>query len=112
MRLDVFLYEQGYVTSRTEAKNFIAGGAVTVDGKVINKPSFDVSSDGADIKVDKSSKKYASRAGFKLEAALDSFKIDVCIPFPTQVPTRRVQMGNFSLLHIDLSLFLHTIFDS
>ena len=77
MRLDVFLYEQGYVTSRTEAKNFIAGGAVTVDGKVINKPSFDVSSDGADIKVDKSSKKYASRAGFKLEAALDSFKIDV-----------------------------------
>ena len=77
MRLDIFLHEQGYVTSRTEAKNFIVGGAVTVDGKVITKPSFDLISDNVEIKVDKSSKKYASRAGFKLEAALDAFEVDV-----------------------------------
>ena len=77
MRLDVFLYEQGYVASRTEAKNFISGGAVTVDGKVITKPSFGLASADVDVTVDKSSKKYASRAGLKLEAALDAFEIEV-----------------------------------
>ena len=76
MRLDVFLYEQGYVNSRTEAKNFISGGSVTVDGRVVTKPSLDVGCD-AKILIDKSSKKYASRAGLKLEAALDAFKIGV-----------------------------------
>ena len=35
MRLDVYLYEQGFVSSRTEAKNFISGGNVTVDGNQI-----------------------------------------------------------------------------
>ena len=77
MRLDIYLYEQGFVSSRTEAKNFISGGNVTVDGKVVTKPSYDITSNEVDIAVDKSSKKYASRAGFKLEAALDEFKIDV-----------------------------------
>ena len=53
---------------------FILAGAVTVDGKVIKKPSLDVNGD-EDISVDKSGKRFVSRGGLKLEAALDYFKI-------------------------------------
>lgn len=75
MRLDLFLTEGGYVDSRTDAKNFILEGHVEVNGRVITKPAYDVSGDET-ISVDKSSKKYASRGGFKLEGALDAFKVD------------------------------------
>ena len=74
MRLDVYLCEQALVSSRTEAKKFIQSGAVTVDGAVITKPAFDIA-ENAIVSVDKSSKKYVSRGGLKLEAALDSFKL-------------------------------------
>ncbi len=76
MRLDVYLAEQSLVDSRTDAKNFILDGAVSVNGIVIKKPSFEVDG-GEDITVDKSGKKFVSRGGFKLESALDSFNIDV-----------------------------------
>ena len=74
MRLDVFLCDQGYASSRTEAKGYIVAGAVIVSGRVITKPSFDVT-EGAEITVDRSSKKYVSRGGLKLEGALDGFGI-------------------------------------
>lgn len=76
MRLDAFLAERSLVDSRTDAKNFILSGAVSVNGRVISKPSFDVNGD-EEISVDKSGKKYVSRGGLKLEAALDGFDIDV-----------------------------------
>ena len=76
MRLDTYLSDNLFVDSRTDAKKFILSGAVSVNGKIIKKPSFDV--DGSeDISVDKSGKRYVSRGGIKLEGALDSFKIDV-----------------------------------
>lgn len=75
MRLDVYLCEKGLVSSRTEAKKFITAGAVTISGTIVSKPSFDVQ-ENADVCVDKSSKKYVSRGGFKLEAALDAFKLN------------------------------------
>jgi 23S rRNA (cytidine1920-2'-O)/16S rRNA (cytidine1409-2'-O)-methyltransferase len=75
MRLDVFLAESGLADSRTDAKNFILQGAVKVGGIVINKPSFNVLGD-ENISLDKSSKKYASRGGLKLEGALDHFGLD------------------------------------
>ena len=75
MRLDSFLADSGACDSRTDAKNFILAGAVQVDGKVVKKPSFEVF--GAEnICVDKSSKKYVSRGGLKLEGALRAFNID------------------------------------
>ncbi len=77
MRLDLYLVEKGLVSSRTEAKVFITASAVKVNGKVIIKPAFDVPDDEADITVDKSSKKYVSRGGLKLEAALEAFKLNV-----------------------------------
>ena len=76
MRLDVYLAERGMVTSRTEAKGFITDSAVKVNGRIITKPSFDVSEDAV-VEVDKSSKKYVGRGGMKLEAAIDAFGISV-----------------------------------
>ena len=76
MRLDVFLFNKGLADSRTEAKNFICSGAVTVFGKVVCKPSFEVS-ELDDVQIDKSQKKYVSRGGLKLEEALIKFSVDV-----------------------------------
>ena len=76
MRLDLYLADNALVDSRTDAKNFILAGAVSVDGKVIKKPAFDVSGN-EDISVDKTGKRFVSRGGLKLEGALDSFGIDV-----------------------------------
>ena len=75
MRLDVYLSDNGLVTSRTEAKGFITSGEVTVNGKIITKPSFDVCDDDK-ISVNSESKKYVSRGGLKLEEALKRFEID------------------------------------
>ncbi len=76
MRLDVFLAERGLADSRTEAKKFIASGSVSVNGKEITKPSYDVN-ETDDIKIDRSSKKYVGRGGLKLEAAIKAFDISV-----------------------------------
>ena len=75
MRLDVYLSDALLVDSRTDAKNFILAGAVSVNGKVVKKPAYDVNGD-EEILVDKSGKRYVSRGGLKLEAALDAFTID------------------------------------
>lgn len=75
MRLDVYLAEHGYTGSRTESKKYIVSGAVSIDGICITKPAYDVSED---VTVDiKRTVKYASRGGFKLEAAIDTFNINV-----------------------------------
>ncbi len=73
MRLDLYLLENDFAVSRTEAKGYIVAGAVTVNGKVITKPAFDISD--AVVTVDRSSKKYVSRGGLKLEGALDNFGV-------------------------------------
>ncbi len=77
MRIDVYLAESGIVSSRTEAKSFITEGAVSVDGKIISKPSFDVSGKEDKVFVDLSVKKYVSRGGLKLKGALTEFCVEV-----------------------------------
>lgn len=77
MRIDVFLAENGFARSRSEAKALIDEGAVTVEGKVITKASFDVSGKEASVILDRSYKKYVSRGGYKLDGALCAFDIDV-----------------------------------
>ena len=76
MRIDLYLAENALVDGRTDAKNFILAGAVSVDGKVIKKPAYEVKGTEK-IEVDKSGKRFVSRGGLKLEGALDSFGIDV-----------------------------------
>jgi 23S rRNA (cytidine1920-2'-O)/16S rRNA (cytidine1409-2'-O)-methyltransferase len=74
MRLDVFLSENGLASTRSEAKALICGGAVIVNGKAVSKPAFDVCENDS-ISIDTDMKKYASRGGLKLEAALDAFNV-------------------------------------
>ena len=75
MRLDVFLADSGYASSRSEAKRLISEGAVSVNGKVVKKPSLDVTGENNAITVTEKVK-FASRGGVKLDAALDAFKIE------------------------------------
>ncbi len=84
MRLDAFIAERAMCDSRTDAKKFILAGDVTVDGKVIKKPSHEVTGD-ENIAVDKSSKKYVGRGGLKLESALSFFDVSVDSRFAIDV---------------------------
>lgn len=82
MRLDVFLFENGYADSRQRAKVLIASECVLVNGKVITKPAYDVdSSDSVVVSGDPIG--YVSRGALKLKAAFDEFKLDaknlVCV---------------------------------
>ncbi len=76
MRLDVFLSQHfPEVSSREAAKKLIKQQQVSVNGKIVVKPAFDV----ADL--DRvhllSAPKYVSRGGEKLEAAIRHFQIDI-----------------------------------
>ena len=77
MRLDVFLSDRGFVRSRTEAKQLIEAGAVTANGRVLDKPAMSVEGLEESIILDRSAKKYASRGGTKLEGALSAFSLNV-----------------------------------
>ena len=77
MRADVFLTERGYVDSRTRASRLIDQGCVLIDGKTVLKASTDISDTEHDVVISNTDR-YVGRGGLKLEAALESFKIDVC----------------------------------
>lgn len=76
MRLDVFLFENGHATSRTEAKQLILESLVTVDGKVVTKASYDVEP-GVTVNVADTGVRYASRGGRKLECAIEAFDFEI-----------------------------------
>ena len=78
MRLDQFLTEKGHSETRTKAKNLIESGSVTVNGKLILKPAFDVSEDDEISCRTDLVCPYVSRGGLKLEGALNAFGIDPC----------------------------------
>ena len=74
-RLDVRMAETGLAESRQKAQALILAGAVSVDGRRVDKPGAAVA-DGAEIAV-KQSLPYVSRGGLKLEKAMDAFPIDL-----------------------------------
>ncbi len=76
MRLDLCLFEKGFADSRTEAKNFVLSGNVKINGKIVTKPSFNISGEEI-IEIDKEAKKYVSRGGLKLEGAIKAFEINI-----------------------------------
>lgn len=76
MRADVFLTENGYVSSRQRAKKLIEEGGVTVDGKLIKKPSEDILEAEHTVAVS-DAQRYVGRGGQKLEAALRAFGLDI-----------------------------------
>ncbi len=68
MRLDKFLFEKGYVQSRSRAKEYIQNGFVKVDGRVIKRSSFKVCEE-SNIEILKKDE-YVSRAAEKLKSFL------------------------------------------
>jgi 23S rRNA (cytidine1920-2'-O)/16S rRNA (cytidine1409-2'-O)-methyltransferase len=75
IRLDQLLTERGMARSRAEAQALIHAGAVELDGSRQLKPGQLVATDAALELVERP--RWASRAGAKLEHALDAFEIDV-----------------------------------
>jgi len=71
-RLDKEITVRKMVSTRSQAENYIKLGVVTVDGNVIKKPSFLVSSN-ANIQL--ASEQYVSRAALKLASISDKFKL-------------------------------------
>ncbi len=74
VRLDVLCVSLGLTESRTKSKNLILEGRVSVDGKVINKPSENVD-EGALVSIDYPEESYVSRGAFKLKRAIEEFKV-------------------------------------
>lgn len=65
MRLDSYLVEMGLVESRNKAQQLIKDFAVSVDGKIIDKVSFDIA-EGMNVEV-ADTEIYVSRAAIKLK---------------------------------------------
>lgn len=76
MRIDVYLTEKGFCKSRTKASEAIKAGKVLVDGVPVDKPSF-LWEEGMVVTLTETEEEFVSRAGYKLEGALNTFGIDV-----------------------------------
>ncbi len=74
MRLDVFLAEKGYFPSRSKAQSAVKAGQVLIDGKVADKHSLPM--EGTEKIEILQRDRYVSRAGEKLQHALESFSVD------------------------------------
>ena len=75
-RLDKYLVNNNYTSSRTKAKELIKSNSVKVNDSIITKASYNVKdNDNVEI-IDDSSLRYVSRAGLKLEGAIESFNLD------------------------------------
>lgn len=73
--LMMLLVEQGFFDDVEKARRWVMAGNVLVNGQVLDKPAMLVS---RDVQIDVRKRfRYASRAGYKLEAALSYFSIDV-----------------------------------
>ena len=75
-RLDVLILEQFPQFSRNFVQSIIMQRKVLVDGRILDKPGTSVNLD-VEIKIEAEQPKFVSRAGFKLEKALDHFNVDV-----------------------------------
>lgn len=76
MRLDVFLEKKGLFDSRTKAKQAIERGEVYLNGKKINKPSFEVLDESLNFEYIRE-KQFVSIGGYKLDKALTDFDLSV-----------------------------------
>ena len=79
-RLDTELVSRSLTKSRTSAQSLIKDGKVYVNGKMVQKPSFEVTADH-EITLKGDLPKYVGRGGIKLEKALADFNIalDNCV---------------------------------
>ena len=73
-RLDVLVYENGYVQSREKAKAVIMAGLVYVDNQKADKPGVSYP-ENVKLEVRGGTPRYVSRGGLKLEKAVNTFGI-------------------------------------
>ena len=71
-RLDVALVDRGLAPTRARARDAIARGTVTVDGRVETRPAAPVGPD-TPLAIDDPAARWVSRAALKLVGALDAF---------------------------------------
>ena len=76
IRIDRLLTERGLAESRQKAQAFVIAGQVLADEQKITKPGQQVAPE-AEIRILAPAPKYVSRAGVKLEAALENFRLSV-----------------------------------
>jgi len=75
MRLDSYLVDKGLVESRNKAQQLIKEHAVSVDGKIIDKVSFEVT-DTMEVELSDTAQ-YVSRAAIKLKGFLPFLEWDL-----------------------------------
>lgn len=75
-RLDVFLVQNNFFSSRNKAQNEIKNGNIEVNGKVVRKTGYQVDEESK-IKIVGSPLKYVSKGGLKLEKAIYEFPLDL-----------------------------------
>lgn len=75
MRLDLFLVEQGYAKTRSQASDLIKRGLIAVDGHIQTKPGYEMK-ETALINIHQESR-FVSRAGEKLHQALLDLEVSV-----------------------------------
>jgi 23S rRNA (cytidine1920-2'-O)/16S rRNA (cytidine1409-2'-O)-methyltransferase len=73
-RLDVLLVERGLAASRERAQALLLAGQVRVNGVKVEKAGTQIATD-ARIEIAGEALRYASRAGWKLEGALEDFRV-------------------------------------
>ncbi len=74
-RLDILLVERGLAESRQKAQAMLLAGEVRIAGQRHDKPGERVPAD-VSIEIAETHLRYVSRGGFKLEGALDDFRVD------------------------------------
>lgn len=75
MRLDQLLVQRGLFASRERAKRAVMAGLIEVDGRRVDKAGTPIDP-SAGLNVRENGEPYVSRAGRKLDAALDHFGIE------------------------------------
>lgn len=76
MRADTYLSQGGYIESRTRAARLISEGKILIDGKRVKKTSEEISEGEHTVEITETDR-YVGRGGLKLEAALESFSVEV-----------------------------------
>lgn len=77
MRLDVYLTEKGICRSRSAAQQLIKNGGVTVNGRLAEKNSLEVTNSDKVEFAEEKVQKYVGRGGQKLERAVELWNLDL-----------------------------------
>ena len=75
-RLDKEIVTRNLAPTRAKAQELIKNGSIKLNGKIVTKSSVDVLPSDIIELIDATTLKYVSRAGLKLEKAIDVFNID------------------------------------